>query len=90
MSSIEHLIAQIARLRIDDGDIVLIRCPEIISAETGERIRVYVEHTLAAVGRIAPVMILDRGMSVEILAAKAFRKMPLEQLVTSIEDMGEA
>jgi hypothetical protein len=90
MSSIEHLIAQIARLRLDDGDIVLVRCPEIISAETGERIRKYVEGTLREVGRTAPVMILDRGMSVEILAAKAFRKMPLEQLVTSIEDMGEA
>jgi hypothetical protein len=87
---IDKLKAEIARIKLGDGDIVLVRTDELITAETGERIRQYVERTLREAGRVAPIMILDRGMQIEIIAASRLKRMPLEKLVTSIEEIGEA
>jgi len=79
--SIEHLTAEVKRLRIEDGDVVVIRCTEAISQETAERIRQSVESVMQKAGRSPPIMILDKAMSIEILAASKLKRMSLDALV---------
>lgn len=77
----ERLVGDIRRLHIEEGDVVLIRCTEVLSKEHAARIRQTVSEVLEGTGRKVPVMLLDKGLSLEIISAEKFKKMKLRDLI---------
>lgn len=76
----EETIAAIKRLRLEGGDVVIVRCEDRISKDAAEQIRHMVAGTLQQAGHSVPVMVLDKGLSIELLGGAKLRKMDLRDL----------
>lgn len=78
--NVEDTVAEIKRLRLEGGDVVLVRCEDRVSQTTAQRIRDMVQSVLRQAGHDAPVMVLDKGLSIEILGASKLRKKDLAEI----------
>lgn len=81
-------IAEIRRVALAEGDVVVVRCRDPISKEVAERIRQTVSASFAEVGCHPPVMVLDRNVEIEIITAERLRRTPLIKLAEGLDDPG--
>jgi hypothetical protein len=75
------LVHEVRRVTISEGDIVLIRCEDILTNTAVERIQAKVKAIFNSVGHNPPVFVLDRGLALEIISAKKFKDTDLVDLV---------
>ena len=61
------LVNEVQRLRIEDGDIVVVRCDQILTKEQAEVMAERVRRALSQASRKAPVLVLSGGIDIEIL-----------------------
>lgn len=76
----EETINEIKRLRLEGGDVVIVRCEDRISTEHATAIREKVQWVLKQAGHAVPVMVLDKGLSIELLSGRKLKKMDLGDL----------
>ena len=69
--STDDLIETIRKLAIEEGDVVVVKSDYHLTAAQVERITEKITATIAAAGRQAHVLFLDKGMDIEVLKTSA-------------------
>jgi len=69
--STDDLIETIRKLAIEEGDVVVVKSEYQLSAEQAKRLTDKIAKTIAFAGREAQVLVLDKGMDIEVLKTSA-------------------
>ena len=81
IESIKIDIESIKKVKLEEGDVLILRTPFSVSVEAAERMKAQ----LIGLGITSPVVVLDSGTSLEVLSARRMEQTPEAYLLATDE-----